>query len=113
MLNRPRATSILIRRFVLLAGLVAILTSLPSAQRAAQTPAAPRLTGAAPATGVMTVADYERALALQSRFENQVIDAPEAPTLTTEAAKLGEPSRGADAASAGWPHVSDGVLDDG
>jgi len=40
-------------------------------------------------------------------------DAPAAPTLTTEAAKLSEPSREADAASAGWPHVSDGVLDDG
>jgi len=68
------------RRFVLLGALVAALSSLPSAQsRATQAPAAPRA-AAAPGTGTMTVADYERALALQARYDGQVIDAPEPPT---------------------------------
>jgi dipeptidyl aminopeptidase/acylaminoacyl peptidase len=51
--------------------MIVALSALVTAQRPTQAP---------PSTGAMTVADYERALALQSKYDGKAVDVVESPT---------------------------------
>src|SRR3954466_1188229 len=78
--NRTRSRRSLIRSYILVAGLIGALSALVTAQRATQTPAGVAAPfGRPPVSGVMSAADYERALSLQSRFDGKALDVVDSP----------------------------------